>query len=330
MIHTPPWRSQRRTRPTFGLALLAVLTLWAPPAAAQADIVGFWNQPARGTVLGPGIAAIFGFVEDSTERADGPLLVDYLGIPLNEEARARALAYDSALLGVPEHVCMRHPSQYSYWGPANPRIAAQLDSSLDIVSYTIGGTFRRADRTIWMDGRPHPSPYAPHTWAGFTTGEWQGTTLVTTTTHLKWGWIRRNGTPSSDQATVTTYYTRNGDLLTVTWFVDDPLYLTDTYVKSADFITSPQGVSTADFGVEPADGGGNFFAQCFPREEIARDDLHYVPHYLPGENPFVGELADVLGIPVEATLGGEETATPDYRDRLPEGDPDVRREQLLR
>ena len=25
-----------------------------------------------------------------------------------------------------------------------------------------------------MDGRPHPSPNAPHTFAGFTTGEWEG------------------------------------------------------------------------------------------------------------------------------------------------------------
>jgi len=301
------------------LALFAILLLSARGATAQADITGFWSQPARGTVLGPGIAAIFGFVEDSTERADGPALVDYIGMPLTGEARARALAYDSALLGVPEHVCMRHPSQYSFWGPANPRIAAQLDADLNVVSYTVGGTFRRADRTIWMDGRPHPSAYAPHTWAGFTTGEWRGATLVTTTTHLKWGWVRRNGVPSSDQATVVTWYTRNDDILTVTWIVYDPLYLTEPYIKSADFITAD--VSTARFGVEPADSGNNFFAQCFVREEIARDDFHYVPHYLPGENPFVGDRARQLGIPTGATLGGAETALPEYRKGLPPPDP---------
>ena len=54
---------------------------------------------------------------------------------------------------------------------------------------------------------------------------------MTTTTHMKWGWIRRNGVPASDQATVTTFYTRNGDVLTVTWMVHDPLYLTETYTK---------------------------------------------------------------------------------------------------
>lgn len=290
----------------------AALVAYAHPAAAQIDfdIAGFWDQPAAG------LTSNFGFEEDSVERAAGPALVDYLGLPINDEARARALAYDGALLGVPEHVCMRHPSQYSYWGPARLRIEAQMDANLDVVAYQIGGTFRRADRVIWMDGRPHPSKFAPHTWAGFTTGEWRGSTLVTTTTHLKWGWIRRNGTPASDQATVVTYYTRNENVLTVTWIVYDPLYLTEPYIKSADFVAAPRGVTTATFGLEGADRGNGFFAQCFPREEIARPDLHYVPHYLEGANPFVGEQARRLGVPVEATLGGAETALPEYREKL--------------
>jgi hypothetical protein len=306
-----------RTPAVLVLCVLVSLT-FTRSASAQInfDIVGFWDQPALGITLNTGNAAIFGFTEDATERADGPTLVDYLGLPINEEARARALAYDGALLGVPEHVCMRHPSQYSYWGPARLRVESQLDANLDVVSYEIGGTFRRADRVIWMDGRAHPSKHAPHTWAGFTTGEWKGTTLVTTTTHLKWGWIRRNGVPSSDQATVVTYYTRNDNVLTVTWIVYDPLYLTEPYIKSSDFIAAPAGVTTALAGVQPPDRGNGFFAQCFPREEIARPDLHYVPHYLEGTNPFVGEHAKKLGVPVEATLGGAETALPEYKDKL--------------
>jgi hypothetical protein len=299
-----------------GLAVTALALLVAPAATAGAqefDIVGFWSQPGGNAAFADG--RMSSFLEDTIERQDGPTLVDYVGMPLNDEGLARSLAYDGALLGVPEHVCMRHPSQYSYWGPANLRIAAQLDSGLDVIAYTVGGTFRRADRTIWMDGRPHPSAHAPHTWAGFTTGEWQGGTLVTTTTHLKWGWIRRNGVPSSDQATVVTHYTRNDDIITITWFVYDPLYLTEPLVKSADFIAA--GVNTAEFSVAPADSNDNeFFALCFPREEIARDDFHTVPFYLAGENPFVGERAEHLGIPVEATLGGAATALPEYKERL--------------
>ena len=305
--------STRRMRlwPAGAFTFIALI-LFSRPAAAQIDfdIAGFWDQPAAG------VTTMFGFVEDSNERAGGPMLVDYVGLPLNAEGRARALAYDGALLGVPEHVCMRHPSTYSYWGPARLRIESQMDSNLDVISYQVGGTFRRADRTIWMDGRPHPSKYAPHTWAGFTTGQWQGSTLVTRTTHIKWGWLRRNGVATSDQAEVISYYTRNENVLTVTWIVYDPLYLTEPFVRSADFIAAPRGVTAAAFGVEPADRGNNIFAQCLAREEIARPDLHYVPHYLEGANPFVGEHAKKLGVPVEATLGGAETALPEYKDRL--------------
>ncbi len=293
---------------------VATLLLASLPAAAQSDIAGFWNQPAIGTALGPGIAALFGFEEDSTERADGPALVDYLGIPLNEEARARALSYDGSLLGVPEHQCMPHPATYSFWGPANLRITEELDENLDVVAYQVAGTFRRADRTVYMDGRPHPPEYAPHTWAGFTTGKWEGNTLVTTTTHIKWGWIRRNGVPSSDQATVTTFYTRNGSVLTVTWMVHDPLYLTETYTKSSDFIAAPR-VSAAQFGVPAVGQAGDIFFKCFPGEETVLKP-YAVPNYLPWANPFLNEVADKLHVPPEAMLGGAETAYPEYRDRL--------------
>ena len=41
-----------------------------------------------------------------------------------------------------------------------------------------------------------------------------------------------------------------------------------------------------------------------------------MPHYLPGENPFVDETAKRLGLPKDATLGGAETALPEFKDRL--------------
>ena len=68
-------------------------------------------------------------------------------------------------------------------------------------------------RTIWMDGRPHPSPNAPHTWMGFSTGVWEGDMLTVTTTHIKQGWYRRENLPSSDEATTIEHFVRNGDTL---------------------------------------------------------------------------------------------------------------------
>ena len=39
--------------------------------------------------------------------------------------------------------------------------------------------------------------------------------LTVTVTHLKEGYVRRNGLPRSDQATVTEHWMRHGDFLTV-------------------------------------------------------------------------------------------------------------------
>ena len=57
-----------------------------------------------------------------------------------------------------------------------------------------------------MDGRPHPPEYADHTWQGFSTGIWEGNMLTITTTHLKTNYIRRNGVPRSDKATLTEHW----------------------------------------------------------------------------------------------------------------------------
>ena len=54
---------------------------------------------------------------------------------------------------------------------------------------------------------------------------------------------------------------------------------------------------------------------CEPAEEIA-NALNAVPQYLPGENPFVKELADRTGLPVDALLGGAQTIYPEYQLRL--------------
>ena len=39
-----------------------------------------------------------------------------------------------------------------------------------------------------------------------------------------------------------------------------------------------------------------------------------MPHYLPGKNPYVGEMTKRYGIPVEALMGGAETMYPEYRE----------------
>jgi hypothetical protein len=156
-------------------------------------------------------------------------------------------------------------------------------------------------RTIYMDGRPHPSAHAQHSWQGFSTGEWEGDTLRVTTTHLKEGWVRRNGLPRSEQATLIEYFMRNEDYLTLVTVVKDPVYLTEPLVKTSDWVLDP-GLQLSPFS-------------CIPAIEIERP-RGYVPHHLPGTNPFLHEYAERHGLPYDATRGGAATMYPDYVPEL--------------
>ena len=61
------------------VAALAVMVI-AMPASAQVDLSGDWIALQH---------------EDWQERGPGPEVVDYLGMPINDEARARALSYST-------------------------------------------------------------------------------------------------------------------------------------------------------------------------------------------------------------------------------------------
>jgi hypothetical protein len=41
-----------------------------------------------------------------------------------------------------------------------------------------------------------------------------------------------------------------------------------------------------------------------------------VPGFLPGQNPFLTQYADEVGLPLEAVRGGAETTYPEYRAKL--------------
>jgi hypothetical protein len=68
--------------------------------------------------------------------------------------------------------------------------------------------------------------------------------LKVTTTNVLPGWLRRNGAPYSQNATITEYFGRvtnpeAGDWFVVTTIVDDPTYLNQTFVTSSNFKKEP-------------------------------------------------------------------------------------------
>jgi glyoxylase-like metal-dependent hydrolase (beta-lactamase superfamily II) len=150
-----------------------------------------------------------------------------------------------------------------------------------------------------MDGRPHPSAYAPHTFMGFSTGRWEGNHLVVTTTHLKQGWLRRNGVPESDQTTMVERFIRHDKYLTHVAIISDPVYLSEPLVRTTDFSIATQDNATWTW-------------PCEYVEEITGRPKGEVPHHLPGENPFLKEFVKRTGAPAEAARGGAETIYPEY------------------
>ncbi len=241
--------------------------------------------------------------EDFPERIPGPELVNFAGLPINAGAREFALSWDASRLTVPEHQCQVHVASYIYRGPLQLRIWEERDpQSQRVIAIRQYIQNYEQNRTIWMDGRPHPPEGAAHTWMGFSTGKWEGNILTVYTTHMKEGWVRRNGLPVSDQATLVEHFIRHGNIFTHVSIVTDPNYLTEPLIKTQDFNQ-----------VIPE--GQNWVYPCSPVVEIERP-RGAVPHYLPGENPFLHEYADKFNIPLEAALGGAETMYPEYQAKL--------------
>src|SRR6186997_3482477 len=173
---------------------------------------------------------------DQGEDPGQPALADYLGLAFNEAGRLRADTTPESIWGTPEYQCRPHSAPHQWRGVGGARILKDLDPiSREIVAYRLQ-YMRSLDRPIFMDGRPHPPAYAPHSWSGFSTGEWIGRTLKVTTTHLKDGFLRRGGPQTSDMYSMTEFITRHDDILTIVTVIDDPIYQDQPYVESTTYM----------------------------------------------------------------------------------------------
>ena len=272
------------------LALLAVasssLTLaqTIAPGSGAGDLSGMWRPLARN--------------EDGSGM-DG----DYAGLPLNAAGRWRAQSWVPENFEVPELVCRPHAWDFSLEaGAARMRWVPEVfDPTQQVVAYHGRLSMREQETTIWMDGRPRPPDYERHSWSGFTTGVWEGSTLVQTATHLKEAYARRWGPMRSDQATVRTRWKRIGNYLRATVISYDPVYMAEPYIR-----TNLLWVLDPELQLPP-----------YPCEEATETVVERgtVPHalpgksFLPGQNP---DVTDAFGTPYEPRLGGPETMYPEY------------------
>jgi glyoxylase-like metal-dependent hydrolase (beta-lactamase superfamily II) len=263
----------------------AALVLAASPAFAQVSFVGDWSGR---------------YHEDQPDRVPGEEPGDFSGLPINDAARMFGDSWDVARHSVLEHQCAPYTLPYMFFGPNQFRIwETKNPDTQELISIEMYmGTYQQR-RSIWLDGRPHPPEYAPHTYMGYSTGEWNGDTLTITTTHIKAGYFRRGGMPASDRTIVVEHWIRHGNLLSQVTIATDPVYLTEPYIRSQEFVQMDRGNT-------------NWLYNCEYAMELPKDK-NEVPHYLPGQNPWVGEFEAKHAMSKEGVRGGAETLLPEWK-----------------
>ncbi len=260
------------------LFLLLVVFIPSRQALAQVDIGGEWSPRIY-----------------NDQRDIG----DYTGIPMNEVGLMRAETFSPEQVDLSENVCRPHAFDLGLRVAPDAMYITQDVNPLTrrIDAYHLHLTWS-GDQTIWMDGRPRPPDYALSDWSGFALGHWEDDTLVYVTDHLNDGFLTRTGAPRSPKATITTRINRFGDYLTIMIIIDDPIYLTEPYVREETWVYTPRQ-EIAPFPCElPPEGS------LVPAK--------HVPSNMPGEYPYLSDFAVEYGLPLEAALGGAQTMYPEY------------------
>jgi hypothetical protein len=276
-----------------GIAAAALMFFHVGVASAQIDLSGNWVSASA---------------EDEQQGGAGPFFVEYMGIPLTDDGRAAGVSFTTETTAELQRQCAPWPVHYLMHGPFALRIdpITTTDTDAAQIGWRISPWIDLEPVMIWLDGRSGPSTQARKTSSGFTIGKWEGDTLMTTTTHIKDGYLTRSGLPNSHLETLTMAISRHGDLLTVTVMIQDPVNLTAPYVMARTW-----RYSTAPPRVRPS--------LCSPAEELSNLKDGHVPSYLtPNENPNLFFMSKYYNIPHEAALGGEQTMFPEYTEKLRE------------
>lgn len=254
------------------------------------DFSGYWSQFGRQQDTGLGTAA-----------GD---LGDFTGVPLSEAGRLHALSFSASQFVIPQHVCFGYVAPYVFVAPGYFRIWEERDPyTQQLVAVKMHPYNDMPDRTLWMDDRPHPPSYAPHTWAGFSTAKYEGNILAAYTTHIKQGLIRANGIEQSDQATLEEFFIRHGERITYFSVVNDPIYLDAPWAKTSSVV---HVANDPNSWTEPCDDGEILLGQPNDR----------VPTYAWGKHPFLEEFTKKRNVPLLGALGGAPTLYPEFATKL--------------
>jgi len=233
---------------TKRLSLLVWLTALLAPAQAPAtgqgsaviDITGNWVSVVD---------------EDWRWRMLTPPKGDFTSVPLNAEGVKAGQSWDAAEDEAAGEQCRAYGAAGLMRLPTRLRIGWADPQTLRLE--TDAG---RQTRLFHFDG---PKGGAP-SWQGDSVASWQkqaqtrgfappydgpapgkGGALRVVTTHMRPGYLRKNGVPYSGDAVLTEYFDRvdveGTPFLILTTVVEDPRYLTEPFITSEQFKREPDG-----------------------------------------------------------------------------------------
>ena len=228
------------------VAVIAVLSIVGWAASLDAQRQGGPPKPAREAapidVTGYWVSYV---TENWRYRMVTPAKGEYRRIPVSPAAVPLINAWDPAADTRAGNQCRSFGAGAIMSVPSRLHITWQDAETLrvDIDAGTQSRLFRFTPKTA----KP-----GPPSWQGDSSATWEpaqgskGGSLRVVTTNLRMGYLRKNGVPYSDRATVTEHFdlaplADNGQLLLVTTIVNDPVYLNAPYIVSPHFKKEPDG-----------------------------------------------------------------------------------------
>ncbi len=234
---------------------------WTPTSLAPGDVIAVRGHPDKR-------AGHHGVILLSLTKQDGTVLAQVHSAPEQSNAVAESIA--GIWRGVPESIAAFSSAldatpltpagaaaraNYNYLtdlraaeciAPQSPRIItsnvlylSQIDIDDDIV--TIRSEYLDALRTVYMDGRGHPSDIEP-TPQGHSIGHWEdGALVVDTVAFAEQQSVNGQGVPSSPaKHTVERYaLSADGNRMTIDIFLEDPVYLAEPFSGQLEWQYSP-------------------------------------------------------------------------------------------
>jgi hypothetical protein len=186
--------------------------------------------------------------EDWRWRMVTPPIGDTASLPLNERGRSAAAAWDLARDKTEDALCKAFAGPGLMRQPTRIRIDWEDGDTLKL-EFDAGRQVRRFEFT--------PQPPAERSLQGYSEAQWfrqtqsrgvfggrtpsEGGSLVVRTTQLTGGYLRPNGVPFSERATVKEFFNtftlpgEAGTWLVVTTVVNDPEYLAAELLMSSQF-----------------------------------------------------------------------------------------------